>query len=229
MAGARPAPRSCGGSPRARSRTRVRCPPGAWGLAPGAGRGGLARPGYGMGCDRRLLPCGRRRALRRPPLALGRPPRTRGAPGRGGRYHSVPGPVAVITLVLGGARSGKSAVAERRACALAGGAGAVAYVATAIPGNDADFAERIRAHQDRRPAHWVTVEAGDDLVGALGSLDENTVALVDSLGTWVAAQPDLAIDVGGLVTVLRARAGPSVLVSDEVGLGVQPSNETRPR
>jgi adenosyl cobinamide kinase/adenosyl cobinamide phosphate guanylyltransferase len=69
------------------------------------------------------------------------------------------------------------------------------------------------------------VEAGADLVGALDSLDENTVALVDSLGTWVGAQPDLAVDIEGFVATLRTRSGPSVLVSDEVGLGVHPSTE----
>ena len=129
----------------------------------------------------------------------------------------------MITLVLGGARSGKSAVAEGLASTLAGGDGAVTYVATAIARGDADFAARIRAHQDRRPASWSTVEAGADLVGALGSLDDDAVVLVDSLGTWVGAQPELAVDIDDLVATLRARMGPLVLVSDEVGLGVHPS------
>jgi len=129
----------------------------------------------------------------------------------------------VITLVLGGARSGKSAVAEGLASTLAGGDGAVTYIATAIARGDADFAARIRAHQNRRPASWSTVEAGADLVGALGSLDDDAVVLVDSLGTWVGAQPELAVDIDDLVATLRARMGPLVLVSDEVGLGVHPS------
>ena len=131
----------------------------------------------------------------------------------------------MITLVLGGARSGKSAVAEGLASTFAGGDGVVTYVATAIARGDADFAARIRAHQDRRPASWSTVEAGADLVGALGSLDDDAVALVDSLGTWVGAQPELAVDIDDLLATLRARTGPSVLVSDEVGLGVHPSTE----
>jgi adenosylcobinamide kinase / adenosylcobinamide-phosphate guanylyltransferase len=131
----------------------------------------------------------------------------------------------VITLVLGGARSGKSAVAERRAAALEGDAGTVTYVATAIARGDAGFAARIRAHQARRPAHWSTVEAGADLVGAFGSIDDKAVVLVDSLGTWVGAQPELAVDADALLATLRARTGASVLVSDEVGLGVHPSTE----
>ena len=129
----------------------------------------------------------------------------------------------MITLVLGGARSGKSAVAERRASALAGDTGAVTYIATAIPRDDADFAARIRAHQDRRPASWRTVEAGADLVGALVALVDDTVVLVDSLGTWVGAQPELVVDIDDLLATLRARTRPSVLVSEEVGLGVHPS------
>ena len=129
----------------------------------------------------------------------------------------------MITLVLGGARSGKSAVGERRAAALAGGDGAVTYVATAIARGDEDFAARIRAHRDRRPASWTTVEAGADLVGALRSLYDNAVVLVDSLGTWVGAQPDLAVDIDALLATLGPRTGPSVLVSEEVGLGVHPS------
>ena len=131
----------------------------------------------------------------------------------------------MITLVLGGARSGKSAVAERRAAALADGDGAVVYVATAIARGDADFAARIRAHQERRPASWSTVEAGADLVGALRALDDRAVVLVDSLGTWVGAQPELAVDVDDLLAALNARTSPSVLVSEEVGLGVHPSTE----
>lgn len=124
-----------------------------------------------------------------------------------------------VTLVLGGARSGKSAVAERRA-----GAGPVTYVATgeAVPG-DADMAARIAAHRDRRPASWTTVEA-DDLAAAVDGATGGTV-LVDSLTAWVARAPGFSVDVDGLCRALSARAGDVVLVSDEVGLGVHPSTE----
>jgi adenosylcobinamide kinase/adenosylcobinamide-phosphate guanylyltransferase len=70
------------------------------------------------------------------------------------------------------------------------------------------------------------VEAGADLIGALESLDNRAVALVDSLGTWVGAQPGLTVDIERLLTALRARTVPCVLVSDEVGLGVHPSTES---
>jgi adenosyl cobinamide kinase/adenosyl cobinamide phosphate guanylyltransferase len=127
----------------------------------------------------------------------------------------------VITLVLGGTRSGKSAVAE----AIASRDSAVIYVATgtADPADD-DMAARIAAHRRRRPPGWTTVEAAADLAGALRTRPEGTV-LVDALGTWVAAHEHLDPDVDALVAALRARAGDTILVSDEVGLGVHPSTE----
>jgi adenosylcobinamide kinase / adenosylcobinamide-phosphate guanylyltransferase len=124
----------------------------------------------------------------------------------------------VITLVLGGARSGKSAVAER----LVSDAVNVTYIATGVP-TDADMTARITAHQARRPATWTTVECGDDLVGALRSV--SGPALVDGLGTWVARQADFAVDTDRLCDALASRDGNTVVVSDEVGLGVHPSTE----
>ncbi len=127
----------------------------------------------------------------------------------------------MITLVLGGARSGKSEVAE----ALAGRLPApVTYVATGSAGDDHDMAARIAAHRLRRPPDWTTVEAGADLEAALDALPGGTV-LIDTLGTWVAAHPDLRPDVDRLLAALAARRGDTVIVSDEVGLGVHPSTE----
>ncbi|HKA05390.1 MAG TPA: bifunctional adenosylcobinamide kinase/adenosylcobinamide-phosphate guanylyltransferase, partial [Acidimicrobiales bacterium] len=127
----------------------------------------------------------------------------------------------MITLVLGGARSGKSAVAEALAGRLPG---PVTYVATGSAGDDHDMAARIAAHQLRRPPDWTTVEAGRELEVALEDRPDGTV-LIDTLGTWVAAHHDLRPDVDGLITALRTRRGDTVIVSDEVGLGVHPSTE----
>lgn len=127
----------------------------------------------------------------------------------------------MITLVLGGTRSGKSAVAER----LAGRRQfPITYVATAVadPG-DADLASRIAAHRARRPPAWATREAGADLPAVLRATP-GTV-LVDALGTWVAAAPDLVVDIKALCAALVERAGDAVVVSDEVGLGVHPATE----
>ncbi len=127
----------------------------------------------------------------------------------------------MIALVLGGARSGKSEVAET----LAAGLGRpVTYVATAVAA-DADMADRIALHRARRPADWSTVEVGrgDDLGAALRSL--SGTVLVDSLGTWLAGVASFAVDAGRLCDEIAGRAGDTVVVSDEVGLGVHPSSE----
>lgn len=122
-----------------------------------------------------------------------------------------------VTLILGGARSGKSAVAERRA-----GPGAVTYVATGIADGDDDMASRIAAHRTRRPSTWTTVEAGD-LVAAIR--DSSGRLLVDSLTTWVARAPGFSVDAAALCRVLAGHEGEVIVVSDEVGLGVHPSTE----
>jgi adenosyl cobinamide kinase/adenosyl cobinamide phosphate guanylyltransferase len=126
-----------------------------------------------------------------------------------------------VTLVLGGARSGKSEWAERLAFALPP---PVTYIATARPSGvpDPEFAVRIAAHQQRRPSGWTTVESGADLAGTLARAEGTVV--VDALGTWVAGLPDFAVDTEGLCAALRARTEHSstVVVSEEVGLGVHP-------
>ncbi|MFN2503960.1 MAG: bifunctional adenosylcobinamide kinase/adenosylcobinamide-phosphate guanylyltransferase [Acidimicrobiales bacterium] len=129
----------------------------------------------------------------------------------------------MIVLVLGGARSGKSNVAER----LARRPGPVTYVATYVatgPTADPDMAARIVIHRDRRPPDWVTVEATpDQLVEVVRSAPPGVV-LLDSLTTWLAAAPEFVVDVEALCAALQGREGDTVIVSDEVGLGVHPSS-----
>lgn len=123
----------------------------------------------------------------------------------------------MITLVLGGARSGKSAVAERLA---ARSGAAVTYVATGRAVDD-DMAARIAAHQARRPAGWQTVEtSGPDLPAVIGGL-AGTV-LVDALGTWLAEADGFEVDGAALCAALHRRTGDAVVVSEEVGFGVHP-------
>lgn len=127
-----------------------------------------------------------------------------------------------VTLVLGGARSGKSERAE----GLVAAAPEVTYVATGLadPGDPA-WTARIARHRERRPATWTTVEvgAGGDLAPVISGAPGPV--LVDSLGTWVAGHPDFVVDVDGLVAALAVRSRPTVLVSEEVGLGVHPATE----
>ncbi|HXX90289.1 MAG TPA: bifunctional adenosylcobinamide kinase/adenosylcobinamide-phosphate guanylyltransferase [Acidimicrobiales bacterium] len=126
----------------------------------------------------------------------------------------------MITLVLGGARSGKSVVAERLAAGLGG---PVTYMATLVTGDDADLGARIDVHRRRRPADWTTVEPGPGLAGALRTTTGTVV--VDSLGPWVAAAPAMAVDAADLCAALVGRRGDTVLVSEEVGMGVHPATE----
>ncbi|MGV9839265.1 nicotinate-nucleotide--dimethylbenzimidazole phosphoribosyltransferase [Nocardia niigatensis] len=130
------------------------------------------------------------------------------------------------TLVLGGARSGKSAYAEQLVASEA-----VRYVATAVADPaDADFAERIAAHRARRPANWTIVEG--DAVAALA--DATPVTLVDDLGTWLTARLDaraawesprgiVAPDIDALVDAVAGYPQRLIIVSPEVGLGVIPA------
>jgi adenosyl cobinamide kinase/adenosyl cobinamide phosphate guanylyltransferase len=125
--------------------------------------------------------------------------------------------VVTLTLVLGGARSGKSAVAEE----LAGDD--VVYVATAEVTDD-DFAARVAAHRARRPGTWTTIESGPDLPATVLALPDRPT-LIDSLGTWVARCEGFAADGAALVEALRGRVSMTVVVSEEVGLGVHPETD----
>jgi len=149
--------------------------------------------------------------------------------------HPKPRPRRV--LVLGGARSGKSATAENMLTDFP----EVDYVATgAAAGDDTEWAERIRRHQLRRPAGWRTTETLD-LGALLASLGETAAAgpvLVDCLSTWLAAVMDecgvwtdeadadklLADRVDALVTAWRRSPRYVVAVSSEVGSGVVPAS-----
>lgn len=126
----------------------------------------------------------------------------------------------MLTLVLGGARSGKSEVAEQ--LAHDSGGDDVIYVATGAV-TDPDMAARIAVHKLRRPPAWDSLET-DDLVATVPLLGPRT-ALIDSLGTWVARCDGFAVDTIGLVSALRERTAPTVIVSEETGMGVHPETE----
>ncbi|WP_030428709.1 bifunctional adenosylcobinamide kinase/adenosylcobinamide-phosphate guanylyltransferase [Allokutzneria albata] len=138
------------------------------------------------------------------------------------------------TLVLGGARSGKSAHAE----GLAPADPSVTYVATARrhPG-DTDWEARIAEHTRRRPECWRTVEAADgpSLPDVLSAAGADELLLVDDLATWLTEVLDAAnawdggdrkpvhAEVDRLTRALAETAARVVLVSAEVGLGVHPA------
>ena len=136
----------------------------------------------------------------------------------------------MIVLVLGGARSGKSDIAEH----LAGHCPQpVTYIATGSTRDangeiDLDMAERVEQHRQRRPPTWVTHEAGANLIDAVRST--TGTVLIDALGTWLAAHHSFdigaGVDLDALCTALATHVGDVIVVSDEVGLGVHPSSET---
>lgn len=130
-----------------------------------------------------------------------------------------------VILLLGGARSGKSEMAEAMAAAEGARLGAgITYVAGAAdPRGDPEWSARIERHRRRRPEDWDTVEAADDLAGTLSRQElAPRVVLMDSLGSWLARRADFAWD-GRLIDALARRQAPTLVVSEEVGMGVHPS------
>lgn len=123
-----------------------------------------------------------------------------------------------ITLILGGARSGKSA----RALALA--APPRAFIATAEAG-DGEMAERIARHKAERGEDWALIEAPLDLPAALAEAGGRT-ALVDCLTLWLAnlmaAGREPEAETARLIAALREARAPAILVSNEIGLGLVP-------
>ena len=128
-----------------------------------------------------------------------------------------------VTLILGGARSGKSRHAE---ALLAAEKPPWTYIATAQP-LDPEMAARIAEHRARRGDDWRTVEAPLELPEALAA-DPAMPALVDCLTLWLSnlllAGRAVAAAADALEAALGVRAAPTALVSNEVGLGIVPDN-----
>ena len=134
-------------------------------------------------------------------------------------------PIADLYLVLGGARSGKSRHAEGLVEAMPP---PWRYIATAQP-LDEEMRGRIEAHKARRGAEWQTAEAPLELASALHECPDGTPVLVDCLTLWLGnlMLNDRPVEeaVGGLLEALNRRRGRTVLVSNEVGLGIVPDNK----
>jgi adenosylcobinamide kinase/adenosylcobinamide-phosphate guanylyltransferase len=135
----------------------------------------------------------------------------------------------IRTLILGGARSGKSAYAERLASTCAEPDSARVYLATAEAG-DAEMQARIEAHLAQRGTGWRTVEAPLELPEALGAARADaSVVLVDCLTLWLSnlmlAEQDWDVASNALVEVLAGAGAPVLMVSNEVGLGLVPETK----
>lgn len=133
-------------------------------------------------------------------------------------------PFPHLTLVTGGARSGKSAFAE----ALARASGHQRrYIATA-QAFDNEMTQRIQRHQLDRGPDWHTIEAPLDLAPALAAAAADTVTLIDCATLWLSnhmlADHDLGDASHSLLLALRNAAGPVIVVSNELGWGIVPEN-----
>jgi adenosyl cobinamide kinase/adenosyl cobinamide phosphate guanylyltransferase len=135
----------------------------------------------------------------------------------------------MLTVLLGGARSGKSALAVE----IADRAGAgVTYLATSpqIAGDD-DLAGRIARHREERPAAWTTIEEQLELTAALEAVTTDIV-IIDCLTLWAGNMLHHARDEDAIlaasdaaIAVIHDRRLDAVVVSNEVGLGIVPVNE----
>jgi len=135
------------------------------------------------------------------------------------------GELPPLTLVLGGARSGKSLYAE----GLASATGDAVYLATAEARDD-EMALRIGHHQARRGTHWRTIEEPREIAGVLmRESAPGCAVLIDCLTLWLSnlmlAKRDIGLDTEILLTALANLPGPVVLVSNEVGMGLVPETK----
>jgi adenosylcobinamide kinase/adenosylcobinamide-phosphate guanylyltransferase len=130
----------------------------------------------------------------------------------------------MIVLVTGGARSGKSRIAEARCLSFGTPA---TYIATAQPFDD-EMRARIALHQARRGAEWRDFPAPLDLCAAIAGSEDQGPRLVDCLTLWLNNVMfhghDVAQAMEDLATALRAARAPVVLVTNELGMGIVPEN-----
>jgi len=131
-----------------------------------------------------------------------------------------------VTLILGGARSGKSSRAEALATAMSD---RPVYVATApLIDDDPEWMARIERHRRQRGAHWRVIEEALDLVQVLKK-EDGVVVLVDCLTLWlnnlIYAGRDIDRECEALCAALQQLKGEVILVANEVGMGLVPDNE----
>lgn len=130
-----------------------------------------------------------------------------------------------LALLTGGARSGKSAIAVRRAHAHPG---PVVFVATGEARDD-EMADRIARHRAERPRHWRTVEEPLELADAVAAQPPEAFLLVDCLALWVAnllergdTEPEVVAHAQRVAQACAGRASSGIVVTNEVGLGLVP-------
>lgn len=135
-----------------------------------------------------------------------------------------------LTLLLGGARSGKSSLAVDIGHRRDRAGDAVTYIATA-PVTDDDMALRIERHRDERPAHWQTIEEETELTEAIESVTDGLV-IIDCLTLWTSNlmwrnhdDDQIRTMAGVAATAAAERTAPTVAITNEVGLGIHPETD----
>jgi adenosylcobinamide kinase / adenosylcobinamide-phosphate guanylyltransferase len=139
----------------------------------------------------------------------------------------------LLTLVIGGARSGKSRYAQT----LCAKRERVVVVATARPDDDPEMEARIRRHRADRPAHWTTIEEPLDLVSAVGRASDGATVLVDCVTLWLSnlqfqyrgldplsRETRILGEVAALARAVGERDADAVFVTNEVGEGIVPDS-----
>jgi adenosylcobinamide kinase / adenosylcobinamide-phosphate guanylyltransferase len=133
-----------------------------------------------------------------------------------------------LLLLIGGVRSGKSSHAVSHAMRTGR---AVTFIATAEAFDD-DMRTRIDHHRAERPADWTVVEVPVELGTAIAAADDDHVVIVDCLTVWLAnlfhhlpADSDRRQQIDDMAGALRARAGRTIVITNEVGMGLHPDTE----
>lgn len=130
----------------------------------------------------------------------------------------------MLTVLLGGARGGKSRHAER----LAAATGRPVTVIATAEGRDDEMRARIDTHRTERPSDWETIEEPLDLQGALAKVPDDATVIVDCLTLWVSNLMEADMDPEPLARAAAAqaaaRAGDTIVVSNEVGFGIVPAD-----
>jgi adenosyl cobinamide kinase/adenosyl cobinamide phosphate guanylyltransferase len=132
-----------------------------------------------------------------------------------------------LTVLLGGARSGKSGLSSK----LASATDLPVVVVVTAEARDEEMTERIRRHRTSRPAAWTTVEVPIEVARAVGELEPNAFVVLDCLSLWVSnaiegelSDEQIVDEAREIAAALTKREAPAVVVTNEVGLGIVPVN-----
>lgn len=135
-----------------------------------------------------------------------------------------------LTFLIGGARSGKSSLAVDIGHRHHAAGIPVTYIATA-PVMDDDMADRVQSHRKERPPEWSTIEEEVDLVGALAKVESGLV-IVDCLTLWTSnlmwrdlTDTEIRRRSEDAAIAAAERSDPTVVISNEVGLGIHPETD----